>query len=227
MTHKRDAKNDHPDWQEIVVDGRDRVNDAGHVSKHSDHSSQRGEDTEVSHPASEARTSREHRQTGEQKKQAEAQLAQKFADVASKKAVKAGKSGTDRHLICVTPSGVRLREGPMNARPSQQTQHHTDGRDNGEEHCHTHASFAHVAQGLERTNARWNPDERQKSVDRPHCAAGHSRGEKTWENLGRIAVEHLRIVESCGEKRENAHESERAAYQKGTANPNYRNVTHM
>jgi hypothetical protein len=32
MTHERDAKNDHPDWQEIIVDGRDGIDYASHVA---------------------------------------------------------------------------------------------------------------------------------------------------------------------------------------------------
>jgi len=44
VTQEKDAQNDHPDWQEIIFDGRDGVNDSGHVPKHSDQSSHRPED---------------------------------------------------------------------------------------------------------------------------------------------------------------------------------------
>jgi len=63
MTHERNAENDHPERQEIIVDGRDGVNDGRHVSKHPDHSSDRREDAEISHPPRVARASREDLQS--------------------------------------------------------------------------------------------------------------------------------------------------------------------
>src|SRR6202008_669831 len=85
---------------------------------------------------------------------------------------------------------------------------------------------AHIAKRLKCGDAGGNPDERQETVDRPHRAPGRARRQEAGQNLVRIAVEYLRVVESRGEKGEDAHERERSGYQKRSSNSDRACVAH-
>src|SRR5687768_11228884 len=110
IAKKRYSENYHPERKQIIVDRRDRGDDAVHVAKHSDQPGYAGEDAKEPDPARKACAGRKHRERGKQKENAEAELPEKFADVVAEEAVQPREDRRDYRLLGCGCHRVRFRE---------------------------------------------------------------------------------------------------------------------
>jgi hypothetical protein len=97
----------------------------------------------------------------------------------------------------------------MDARPAHQPEAHRQGADAGEDHRQRHLARM-AANRKERCDGARHQQQRQERVDSPHGAHQRSAVAQSWQHRGRVAIEHVRVVELCGQPAEDGDKRERS-----------------